>query len=690
MVLVNSMKTVFMMHKTKDVYKPFGDIYHFDRGPNRRPDVVNTKVPIQRNVWSFVVEAVLEYCRITFDLFSDSRPISVISVDSEEKILSLWYEEDQSLEAVWKAFSTEGNSVASVDLDYPGMPGLYSCKNVLHMPTPYQTQWPDTGNVGCVLIIGSDMRAKLSNWLPILIEQLQNPPQETGYLPIDSTEWIFIDLDLSSSTDENVVENELLSTEKHTMLYQRVPVKNNRSVLRALMRLAERKLGMASTLVQEIPMKEETNADAVSTMYGVELLHESKAHDFLQHLGLAERLYLRQEADKTMFQEPSSGFSKTLGIKWISPRPVDNLLIRYSVGAFRVTMAAVNTRSSVCLSQFVLGGRCVVLAHNLYRCSTSPEGPQTSADAFLLLCHGSVMYLHVLASPAPLSHPPILPALPVHQLEIPETDFRVIDFVKNFLLPARLAPASANSAYSIAPKIRALQLVERGTRYWPLRNDATLIGGNELAAPLFEHMTKDFFEVAESAACEKAVDSILATIKAHPVPKETGSSHLLCSQPVAMAVELEFLLSQYADISEDHSQLMATFKKKAEVVVFANKRLSKLIPKAKNLLINGHPIPGSPLSLLSEVKHQLRAKSGGMSKPGAVTSLPDNETVFGNGTALNIVFAPCPMEIFMQQLTGASKQSIPSRAEFEGVLAGGNLKGPLRLYAGLTGGGNEN
>lgn len=115
-----------------------------------------------------------------------------------------------------------------------------------------------------------------------------------------------------------------MSTEKHKMLYQQVPVKNNRSVLRALMRLVERNLGLASTLVQEIPMKEEANADSVSTMYGVELLHESKAHDFLQRLGLAERLYLRQEADKTMFQEPSSGFSKTLGIKWISPRPVDN------------------------------------------------------------------------------------------------------------------------------------------------------------------------------------------------------------------------------------------------------------------------------------------------------------------------------------------------------------------------------
>lgn len=48
------------------------------------------------------------------------------------------------------------------------------------------------------------------------------------------------------------------------------------------------------------------------------------------------------------------------------------------------------------------------------------------------------------------------------------------------------------------------------------------------------------------------------------------------------------------------------------------------------------------------------------------------------------------METFVQQLTAVSRRPAPSRPEFEGVLAGGNLKGPLRLYAGLTGGGDEN
>ena len=94
-----------------------------------------------------------------------------------------------------------------------------------------------------------------------------------------------------------------------------------------------------------------------------------------------------------------------------------------------------------------------------------------------------------------------------------------------------------------------------------------------------------------------------------------------------MAVELDFLLEQCADISEDHRQLMITFKKKADAVILANKRLSKLIPKAKNLLINGTFVPGSPLSRLSEIGRQLRGKSAGISEAGAATLLSNTECV---------------------------------------------------------------
>lgn len=89
------------------------------------------------------------------------------------------------------------------------------------------------------------------------------------------------------------------------------------------MRLAERNLDLVSTMVQDIPMKEEANSGSVSTMYGVELLHEAEGHAFLRRRGLANRLYLRLGIDDSKPHIPPSGFSRTLGIRWIPPRPVD-------------------------------------------------------------------------------------------------------------------------------------------------------------------------------------------------------------------------------------------------------------------------------------------------------------------------------------------------------------------------------
>ncbi len=41
------------------------------------------------------------------------------------------------------------------------------------------------------------------------------------------------------------------------------------------------------------------------------------------------------------------------------------------------------------------------------------------------------------------------------------------------------------------------------------------------------------------------------------------------------------------------------------------------------------------------------------------------------------------IETFMKHLEAATHKPVPSRAEFAGVLAAGNSKGPLRLYANL-------
>lgn len=64
------------------------------------------------------------------------------------------------------------------------------------------------------------------------------------------------------------------------------------------------------------------------------------------------------------------------------------------------------------------------------------------------------MYLHVLATAALLASPPALPLLPENQSENHETGFRISPFINDFLLPSRLAPASASLTYTEIPKVR--------------------------------------------------------------------------------------------------------------------------------------------------------------------------------------------------------------------------------------------
>uniref|UniRef100_A0A0V0J9V8 Uncharacterized protein n=2 Tax=Schistocephalus solidus TaxID=70667 RepID=A0A0V0J9V8_SCHSO len=491
-----------------------------------------------------------------------------------------------------------------------------------------------------------------------------------------------------------------------------------------MMLLAERNLQLASTLVQDIPMKEEANVSSSSSMYGVELLHEASAHELLSNLGLAEALYLRHEDPTSSSSEttaravckpynrPPSGFSRTLGINWVTPRASDNHLIRYSIASFRVTMAAVGNRAAVCLAQFVLGGRSVVLAHHLppstsqvsklkeelpNSTTTTTAGTcflqPTNGETFLLLCHGSVMYLHVLAIVAPFAHPPALPLLSTagtvsEPHSTTASRYRQSAFVKNFLHPARLAPASARLMYSLTPKDRALQHVERCTRYWPLTEDMTVLGSNPLSAPLLEHLSKDFLEPPEYNACKQSIELLLEFIKGHPVLKEC-SSDLLYTQPVAMALELDHLLRECSDLSEEHSQLHDLLQQQFKSILLLGTRLSQLVKSARTVLARHFKSPDAQYSDPSIKNHPLFKLSHlgrylvSTLADGDFQALPmDCEKPFPQDSS-NLQLSITSLETFIQSLITASQKPVPIRPEFAGVLAS-NSKRQTKLYVGIV------
>ena len=99
------------------------------------------------------------------------------------------------------------------------------------------------------------------------------------------------------------------------MLYRQTVVAN-RDLHRSLMALCEQHHQLACILVQNIPMKEDTN-NTQSAMYGVELIHPRAALDYISQAGLLPLM--------TMAHRPYCGFSSCIGIRWVTPKQTQDI-----------------------------------------------------------------------------------------------------------------------------------------------------------------------------------------------------------------------------------------------------------------------------------------------------------------------------------------------------------------------------
>ncbi|CAH8522318.1 unnamed protein product [Heterobilharzia americana] len=555
-------KTVLVLNHTHMVSCSSGDEIHLDSGVK----FVSKKATFRKSIWSNLVEAVIQYCRVVFDIFSTEKPISIVTFDDEEKIHSIWLNEDQNLETIWNIFSQEGPPKnTSVNLDRKSLPGLSSACHLLQMLTPYQKESNSVDNKGRVVVLSMCMSDRIRSWIPDILLNLEKPIDLPEYMAVTSSEWIFIDLFPASESLNEVNElhpkqvelpDNINTNVYHRFFYHKLQA-TSQELYQGLMRLAESHYNLSSTLVQDIPMKEEANVNSGSSMYGVELLHRAEVHDLLKRAGIFEKLLIRTESESNKsLSRPNSGFSKTLGIKWVTPKTSDANYLRFTVATYRVTLADVCHRASTCLAQFVLGGRSVALAHRvecpfpalpkradfLASCSTD--------EALLLTCHGSNI--------------PLTP-----DSSMVSMDYRTQAFIDHVLRPSRLAPASARLNYSVLPKERAQQHIERQTRYWPLMESQTLLGKNKLANPIFEHLPKEYLELSEVSACEEAIVNIVNSIKQHVCLSDSGKTTLkrgssgsslpvapaLQAEAIAMATEFDYILSLYSDISAEHEQI---------------------------------------------------------------------------------------------------------------------------------------
>ncbi|VDN18555.1 unnamed protein product [Gongylonema pulchrum] len=182
---------------------------------------------------------------------------------------------------------------------------------------------------------------------------------------------------------------------------------------------------LASTTVTSIPMKEEAQ-QGQSINYDVEVFHPRRSHQILRELG-----FITPESRLRAIVSP--GDYETVKLSWTTPSAKNrwNYFPR-CISALPITPASVNSRPSVCLTSFLLGGRNVMLEVRLF------------SFFFSELLHFSVLKQNV--------HMP------------KEVEPNVLNAFGNLL-----SDASSSSSGEKPSNEQARKQLLRLTRYWPTK-----------------------------------------------------------------------------------------------------------------------------------------------------------------------------------------------------------------------------
>ena len=304
------------------------------------------------------------------------------------------------------------------------------------------------------------------------------------------------------------------------------------SVAAKLCSLVVRHYNLASTTVTGIPMKEEQNALS-SANYDVELFHPAEAHTAT--LGDESIRTTRQDTDYP-----------TVTLKWCTPRTNANHELHQCSTAFRITSVDVNSRPSSCLTNFLLGGRWVMLESPK---RTTASNHSTRILSHMLAAHGGDIYIHtLLTARTVLEDPPSISEGQGGKV----TDYRIPDFAQ-LIRTNLLVPYGPNGL-----SLSQTQL-EKHTKHWPITLSQTaLFSLGPVIEPLTKVIVQETINEEQVFACKQVIISLMnMEVKA----ENLNTSHARTKgskkedQYRAMWNELEHFLKQH-NSSANHQKVL--------------------------------------------------------------------------------------------------------------------------------------
>ncbi|XP_054271136.1 integrator complex subunit 13 [Macrosteles quadrilineatus] len=547
-----SHKTIFVLDHTPYFGISSEDLLEFDFTKARGPGFIPL-APIVKSLWTCIVEAALEYCRIVWDIFPQhNKLVRFIVSDSQAHTLNSWNISQQSTTHLLNALSVVGVPPRASSADYSIVHGLQAaisamceCSDAQHEKRTALTENATKVLNRCRVICLTSARDNAS--IKSMEEIFQNELVQANKLaaasdhliPIHHCHLVIINvypnnLDVVAVTPHPPLNvSNLLSTEVHC-------AKAAGQVASKLSHLILSHYDLASTTVTGIPMKEEQNASS-SANYDVEIFHASHAHTTL----------LGNAADTAIVKTMKEGSDyETVTLKWCTPRGMSPTEVHNCTSMFRITPVDVNSRPSSCLINFLLNGRSVMLE------MVRRGGGKVMSH--LLAAHGGEIFIHSLGTGRSiLEDPPSISEGCGGRV----TDYRITDFgifmQQNKLIPVK----KKDKGSAMSPNAMVKSRLENLTKFWPITISSTCIFNfKQYTEPLLSLMVKDTLTEEEVVQCKQGIYSLIGLEAKHeplqaPTVGQRGKGPKREEQYRQMWAELETFLRAYTQ-TEQHTRVL--------------------------------------------------------------------------------------------------------------------------------------
>eukprot|EP00118_Oscarella_pearsei_P001723 m.8260 g.8260 ORF g.8260 m.8260 type:complete len:628 (+) comp20454_c0_seq2:43-1926(+) len=469
---------------------------------------------LTRSLWSFAVEGAVEYLRILYDLFPPRA--NIVVVNDEDDCTEL-FEPEENRDVRRLQMKLSHLHALQISSKHSKSNSEWQRNRLLLGVQRAVAKIPKTGaNRSHVIILTSLSSENLVSFP----ETLQSTVKDLD----ESVEVICVNIcrqtHLPSFKISDLAVARQLKFESVT--YEKI--------FSYMCQLVKDQYNLQSTIITGIPMKEDQQMGA-SANYDVELLHESN-------------IYLNSDEK-----------GNQLVLRWSTPRN-PSLDVQQCPAVVKITPVDVMSRHALCLIQFLLHGRAVLL-------ESKPH--LSKAVQYTLVCHGGTIYLHCFVSScvrSPLEDPPSVSEGYGGRV----TDYRIKDF-GDLMKSSLLVPLPPNNAVgSKQPISAALQRMEKVTRYWPLvLSDTVMFNLSYELEPLLTLIQQDFLSDSDVMECTKVIHQ-LQYKEAKNEPLSLSGTSIRGKGPRREELyrqlwdELHSFLEGLAGLSRNHNKVYASLK----------------------------------------------------------------------------------------------------------------------------------